>query len=34
MKFWDRAYFYRAWFYFNVIKRYGGMPILDKVFAV
>mgnify|MGYP000255812617 FL=1 len=28
-----QAYFYRAWFYFNVIKRYGGMPILDKVFA-
>ena len=28
-----QAYFYRAWFYFNVIKRYGGMPILDVLFA-
>ena len=28
-----QAYFYRAWFYFQVIKRYGGMPIIDRVFA-
>lgn len=27
-----QAYFYRAWFYFSVIKRYGGMPIIDRVF--
>lgn len=27
-----QAYFYRAWFYYNLITRYGGMPILDKVF--
>lgn len=27
-----QAYFYRAWFYFQVIKRYGGMPIIDRVF--
>ena len=27
-----QAYFYRSWFYFQVIKRYGGMPIIDKVF--
>lgn len=27
-----QAYFYRAWFYFQLITRYGGMPKLDKVF--
>lgn len=27
-----QAYFYRAWFYFQIIKRYGGMMIIDKVF--
>lgn len=26
-----QAYFMRAWFYFQLLKRYGGMPILDKV---
>ena len=25
-----QAYFYRAWYYFQLIKRYGGMPIFDK----
>jgi len=28
-----QAYFYRAWFYFQLLIRYGGMPILDKVFV-
>ena len=27
-----QACFYRAWFYFQLIKRYGGMPILDQVY--
>lgn len=27
-----QAHFYRSWFYFQLITRYGGMPILDKVF--
>ena len=27
-----QASFYRAWFYFQLIKRYGGMPILDQVY--
>jgi len=27
-----QAYFFRAWFYFEVIRRVGGMPLLDKVF--
>lgn len=26
-----QAYFLRAWFYFQLIKRYGGMPKLDKM---
>lgn len=26
-----QAYFLRAFFYFQLIQRYGGMPILDKV---
>jgi len=28
-----QSYFYRAWFYFQLITRYGGMPKLDKVFV-
>ncbi|GIZ09715.1 RagB/SusD family nutrient uptake outer membrane protein [Flavobacterium sp. UMI-01] len=28
-----QAYFYRAWYYFQVIQRWGGMPILDKALA-
>jgi len=28
-----QAYFLRGWFYFEVIRRVGGMPILDKAFA-
>lgn len=28
-----QAHFYRAWFYFQLIKRYGGMPLLDKVYV-
>ncbi|MBP6755015.1 MAG: RagB/SusD family nutrient uptake outer membrane protein [Bacteroidia bacterium] len=28
-----QAYFYRAWYYFQVIQRWGGMPLLDKAFA-
>jgi len=28
-----QAYFYRAWFYFQMIIRHGGMPKLDKVFV-
>jgi len=28
-----QAYFYRAWFYFQLIIRYGGMPILDQVYV-
>lgn len=27
-----QAHFLRAWFYFNLIRRYGGMPIFDKLF--
>ena len=27
-----QASFYRAWFYYEIIKRYGGMPKLDRVF--
>lgn len=27
-----QAYFYRSWFYYQLINRYGGMPILDRVF--
>lgn len=27
-----QAYFYRAWFYFQLLKRYGGMPILDEIY--
>ena len=28
-----QAYFFRAWFYFEIIRRVGGMPLMDKVFA-
>jgi hypothetical protein len=28
-----QAIFYRSWFYFQLIIRYGGMPKLDKVFV-
>lgn len=28
-----QAYFLRAWFYFQLIRRYGGMPILDQLFS-
>lgn len=28
-----QAYFLRAWFYFQLIKRYGGMPLLDQLFV-
>lgn len=27
-----QAHFYRAWFYYQLINRYGGMPLLDRVF--
>lgn len=26
-----QAYFMRAWYYFNIIIRWGGMPLLDRV---
>src|SRR5690606_33209642 len=26
------AYFFRAWYYFQIIQRWGGMPLLDKAF--
>ncbi|MDR3119671.1 MAG: RagB/SusD family nutrient uptake outer membrane protein, partial [Mediterranea sp.] len=28
-----QAYFLRAWFYFEIIKRYGGMPIFDALWG-
>ena len=28
-----QAYFFRAWHYFTLLKRYGGMPLIDRVFA-
>jgi len=28
-----QAYFFRAWFYFEIIRRVGGMPIFDKVLS-
>lgn len=27
-----QAYFYRSWYYYQLINRYGGMPKLDRVF--
>lgn len=28
-----QAYFFRGWWYFQIITRWGGMPIFDKVFS-
>lgn len=28
-----QAYFFRAWFYFEIIRRVGGMPIFDKAYS-
>ncbi|MCG1035816.1 RagB/SusD family nutrient uptake outer membrane protein [Polaribacter sargassicola] len=28
-----QAYFFRAWYYFQMIQRGGGMPILDKAYS-
>lgn len=28
-----QAYFMRAWYYFQIIIRWGGMPILDRVYS-
>ncbi len=28
-----QAYFMRAWYYFNIIIRWGGMPLLDRVIS-
>lgn len=28
------AYFFRAWVYTNLIQRYGGVPILEKVYGL
>ncbi len=28
-----QAYFFRAWFYFEIIRRVGGMPIIDKAYS-
>lgn len=28
-----QAYFFRAWWYFQIIQRWGGMPIFDKVLS-
>jgi len=28
-----QAYFFRAWYHFELIRRYGGMPYFDKVFT-
>ncbi|ALJ06461.1 hypothetical protein APS56_15555 [Pseudalgibacter alginicilyticus] len=28
-----QAYFFRAWYYFQIIQRAGGMPALDKAFS-
>ncbi|MDR1154774.1 MAG: RagB/SusD family nutrient uptake outer membrane protein [Bacteroidales bacterium] len=27
-----QAYFFRGWFYFEIIRRVGGMPILDRLY--
>ncbi len=27
-----QAYFFRAWYYFQIIQRYGGMPKMDKIY--
>ncbi|KAA5825130.1 RagB/SusD family nutrient uptake outer membrane protein [Algibacter amylolyticus] len=28
-----QAYFLRAWYYFEMIRRFGGLPLLDKAYA-
>lgn len=28
------AYFFRAWYYMELLKRYGGVPLIDKVMSV
>jgi hypothetical protein len=28
-----QAHFFRAWFYFEIIRRVGGMPVLDKAYS-
>ncbi len=28
-----QAYFFRSWFYFEIIRRWGGMPLFDKAYA-
>ncbi len=28
-----QAYFFRSWFYFEIIRRWGGMPIFDRAFT-
>ncbi|AWW32694.1 RagB/SusD family nutrient uptake outer membrane protein [Echinicola strongylocentroti] len=28
-----QAYFFRAWYYFQIIQRWGGMPIFDKAYT-
>lgn len=28
-----QAYFFRAWYYFQIIQRWGGMPIFDKAYS-
>jgi hypothetical protein len=28
-----QAYFFRAWYYFQIIQRAGGMPLLDKAYS-
>ncbi|MCG8698128.1 MAG: RagB/SusD family nutrient uptake outer membrane protein, partial [Bacteroidales bacterium] len=28
-----QAYFFRAWYYFQVIRRWGGFPILDRTYT-
>lgn len=28
-----QAYFFRSWWYFQIIQRWGGMPIFDQVYA-
>jgi len=27
-----QAHFFRAWFYFEIIRRIGGMPLMDKIY--
>jgi starch-binding outer membrane protein, SusD/RagB family len=28
------AYFLRAWFYHNLLRVYGGVPLVDRTFAL